>query len=163
MPLLNIPPTLSHFESFLAFSKFESEAKKIIHEKNMPFSSAKLLAEFTPLERRSLLPLLSPLGQNKMKEILEDLKEISKKDDIPAKKIISSKEIREIMASDRLSPLQKADKTRLLLKSKRYPTLSSWKESFDFLVRKLHWPKNIIVKPSPFFEEENFSVNFSRA
>jgi len=161
MPLINIPPTLSHFESFLAFSKFESEVKKIIHEKNMPFSSAKLLAEFTPQERKSLLPLLLPSGQNKMKEILEDLKEISKKDDIPAGKILSSREIMEIMTFERLSLLQKADKIRLLLKRKRFPTLSLWIESFDSLLKKINWPKNIIVKSSPFFEEENFSVNFS--
>lgn len=161
MPLLNIPSTLSHFESFLAFSKFESEVKRIIYEKNMPFSSAKLLSEFAPQERRLLLPLLSPLGQNKMKEVLEDLKEISKKNDIPAKKILSSKEIQDIMDSERLSPLQKADKIRLFLKRVRHPTLSSWSESFDSSLKKLQLPKNIMVKPSPFFEEESFSVNFS--
>ena len=161
MPLLNIPSTLSHYESFLAFSQFEAEVKRIIYEKNMPFSSAKLLAGFAPQERRLLLPLLSPLGQNKVKEILEDLKEISKKNDIPAKKILSSKEIQDIMGSERLSLLQKADKIRLFLKRRRYPTLSSWKESFDSLLKKLQWPKNIMVKPSPFFEEENFSINFA--
>lgn len=161
MPLLNIPSTLSHYESFLAFSQFEPEVKRIIYEKNMPFSSAKLFAGFAPQERRLLLPLLSPLSQNKVKEVLEDLKEISKKNDISAKKILSSKEIQDIMGSERLSLLQKADKIRLFLKRRRYPTLSSWKESFDSLVKKLQWPKNIMVKPSPFFEEENFSINFA--
>ena len=161
LPLLDIPSTLSNLESYLAFSQLESEVKKIIHQKNMPFSSVKLLAGFTPQERKSLLPLLLPSGQNKMKGILEDLKEISRRNDIPAKKVLSSKEILDIMGSEKLSPLQKADKIRLILMKKRYPALSSRKESFDSLLKKLRLPKNIMVKPSPFFEEENFSVNIS--
>lgn len=161
LPLLDIPSTLSNLESYLAFSQLESEVKRIIHQKNMPFSSVKLLAGFTPQERKSLLPLLLPSGQNKMKGILEDLKEISRRNDIPAKKVLSSKEILDIMGSEKLSPLQKADKIRLILMKKRYPALSSRKESFDSLLKKLRLPKNIMVKPSPFFEEEHFSVNFS--
>ena len=161
LPLLDIPSTLSNLESYLAFSQLESEVKRIIHQKNMPFSSVKLFAGFTPQERKSLLPLLLPSGQNKMKGILEDLKEISRRNDIPAKKILSSKEILDIMGSEKLSPLQKTDKIRLILMKKRYPALSSRKESFDSLLKKFRLPKNIMVKPSPFFEEENFSVNFS--
>ncbi len=161
LPLLDIPPTLSHLESYLAFSQFESALKRIIHEKNMPFSSVKLLARFTPQVRKSLVPLLLPSGQNKLKGILEDLKEISRRNEIAPKEILSSKEILDIMESEKLSPLQKADKIRLILKKKRYPALSSQKESFDALLKKLRLPKAIVVKPSPFFEGENFSVNFS--
>jgi len=161
LPLLDIPSTLSNLESYLAFSLIESEVKRIIHEKNMPFSSVKLLAGFTPQERKSLLPLLLPSGQNKLKGILEDLKEISKKNDIPPRKILSSKEILDIRESEKLSPLQKADKIRLILRKKRYPALSSRKENFDSLLKKLRLPKTVVVRPSLFFEEENFSVNFS--
>lgn len=161
MPLLDIPSTLSHFDSFAAFSQFEPEVKKVIHEKNMPFPSVKLLAGFTPRERKFLLPLLAPLGQNKRKEILEDMKEISKKNDVSPEKILSSKEILDILGAERTSPLQKADKIRFLLRKKRYPTLSAWNDSFDSLLRKLEWPKEIMIKPSQFFEGENFSITFS--
>ena len=161
LPLLDIPSTLSHLESYLAFSKIESGVKSIIHQKNMPFSSVKILAGFTAQERKSLLPLLLSSGQNRMKEILEDLKEISRRNDTAPKKILSTKDILDIMESEKLSPLQKADKIRLFLKRKRYPALSSRKESFDSLLKKLRLPKTVAVKPSPFFEDENFSVNFS--
>ena len=161
LPLLDIPSTLPNLESFLAFSRIEPEVKRIIHQKNMPFSSVKLLAGFTPQERKSLLPVLLPAGQNKLKGILEDLKEISRRNDIAPKKILSSKEILDIMGSEKLSPLQKTDKIHLILRKKRYPALSSRRESFDSLLNKLRLPKTIAVKPSPFFEEENFLVNFS--
>ena len=161
LPLLDIPSTLSNLESFLAFSRIEPEVKKAIHQKNMPFSSVKLLVGFTAQERKLLLPLLLPAGQNKLKGILEDLKEISRRNDIPPKKILSSKEILDIMGSEKLSPLQKTDKVRLILRKKRYPALSLREESFDSLLKKLQLPKSVKVKPSQFFEEDNFTVNFS--
>jgi ParB family chromosome partitioning protein len=161
LPLLDIPSTLSNLESFLAFSRVEPEVKRVIHEKNMPFSSVKLLAGFTAQERKLLLPLLLPAGQNKLKGILEDLKEISRRNDTAAKKILSSKEIMDIVRSEKLSPLQKTDKVCLILRKKRYPALSSRNESFDSLLKKLRLPETVLVKPSPFFEEEHFTVNFS--
>jgi ParB family chromosome partitioning protein len=161
LPLLDIPSTLSNLESFLAFSRIEPEVKRVIHQKNMPFSSVKLIVGFTSQERKLLLPLLLPSGQNKLKEILEDLKEISRRNDIAAKKILSSKEILDIRGSEKLSPVQKADKIRLILRKKRYPALSLREESFNSLLNKLKLPKAVMVKPSPFFEEESFSLNFS--
>lgn len=161
LPLLDIPPTLSHLDSYLAFSQFEPELKKFIHEKNLPFSLAELFSEFSTPERKRLLPLVSPLSQNKMTEFLESLKEVSRRDERPVLKILSSKEVNDILGSPRLSSLQKADKIRLFLRKKRYPTLSSWTESFDSLRKKMRWPKEIGLSPTPFFEEKKLSVAFN--
>lgn len=161
LPLLEIPQTLSHLDAYLAFSQFERELKKAVREKNMSFSTLKLLAGFTPQEQRLLLPLLLPLGQNKQKEILEDLLEVSKRRNISVRNILLSEEIKTIQSSETLTPLQKANKVRILLREKRYPVYSSWKDSFDSLLQKMKWPKEITVNPSPFFEEDNFTVIFS--
>ncbi len=161
MPLFDIPQTLSHLDSYLAFSGFEPEVKRAAHEKNMTFTALKLLTEFEAEEQRLLLPLLLPLGQNKRKEILEDLIEISKRNDIPAKNLILSEEIQAIQDTDALTPLQKADKIRLLLRKQRYPAFSSWKDSFDSLLKRMRWPEEVSVDPSPFFEDENFTVTFT--
>ncbi|UCC39939.1 MAG: ParB N-terminal domain-containing protein [Candidatus Aminicenantes bacterium] len=161
LPLLNIPSTLSHLDMFLSFSRFKPELKRMIAEKNMPFSSVQLLSEFKPGARKLLLPLLLPIGQNKQRELLDDLLNISRKSDIPAEKLLVSKELQDTLKSDSLSPLQKSDKIRLLLKRKRYPSISSMRDSFNSLLRIMGWPKEISVKPSPFFEGEDVSVSFS--
>ncbi len=161
LPLLDIPQTLSYLDSYLAFSEFESEVKNAAHEKNMTFPVLKLFSEFTHEEQRLLLPYLLPLGQNKRKEILEDLIEVSKRNDIPLKNLILSEEIQAIQGNDALSPLQKADNIRLLLRKQRYPVFSSWRDSFDSLLRRMRWPEGISVEPSPFFEDENFIVTFT--
>ena len=161
LPLLNIPPTLPYLDSYLAFSHFEPELKKFIHEKNLPFSLARLFIEFSSPERKRLLPLVSHFSQSKMIEFLEYLKEISRRDELPVRKILASKEIKNIIGSRRLSSLQKADMIRLVLRKKRYPHLSSWEEFFGSLRKKMRWPKEIAINPSPFFEEKRLSVTFN--
>jgi len=161
LPLLDIPQTLSHLDSYLAFSGFEPEVKRVAHEKSMTFPALKLLAEFEAEEQRILLPFLLPLGQNKRKEILEDLIEISRRNDISVKNLILSEKIQAIQDTDALTPLQKAEKIRLLLRKQRYPAFSSWKDSFDSLLKRMRWPEEVSVGPSPFFEDENFTVTFT--
>lgn len=161
LPLLDIAPTAFSYEKYLALARFEPELKEVIDKKNIPFSVLQILSEFKLQARRLVLPLLTALGQNKQKEILEDLQEVSLREQIAAEEILKTPEILEIQNSEKLSPLQKADKVRSLLRKRRYPSFSSWKESFDSSLRKMRWPKEIALKHSPFFEDENISVSFS--
>ena len=163
LPLLDIPQSLSHLDAYMAFSQFDTEVKRAITEKNMSFSSVKILAEFTSQEQNLLLSLLMPLGQNKRKEILEDLLEISKRNDISVKDLLLSDEVKAIQNTETLTLLQIADKIRFLFKKKRYPAFLAWKNSFDSVLKKMKWPEEIMLSPSPFFEEENFTVTFSFA
>jgi len=161
MPLLDIPATLPNLDKYLAFSQLEPEVKKAVHEKNMSFSSVKPLVEFSSRERKQLLPLLLPLGQNKRRELLEDILEVSRKSDTAVHKILLSPEIKAVQESETLTPLQKADSIRLLSRKKRYPAFSSMQDSFESLLRKIDWPEEIAISPSPFFEEEDFTVRFT--
>jgi len=161
MPLLDIPATLASLDTYLAFSQFEPELKKAVHERNMSFPSVKPLIEFSSRQRKQLLPLLLPLGQNKRRELLEDILEVSRKNDTPVHKILLSPEIQAVRESETLTSLQKADSIRLLLRKKRYPALSSMQDSFESLLRKIDWPEEIMISPSPFFEEEDFTVRLT--
>ena len=58
LPLLDIPQTLSHLDTYLLFCQLEPEMKRAAREMNMSFSSLKLLAGFSPKEQKLLLPLL---------------------------------------------------------------------------------------------------------
>jgi ParB family chromosome partitioning protein len=158
LPLLGIPRTLSHLDSFLEISRYESEVKKVIHEKDMPFSSAKLLSELTSRERKQLLPMITPLGKSKQKELLEHLLEITLKNDVSPLKVLNSREILRIQGSERLSSLQKADRIRFLLRKMRYPTFSAWKDAFDSWKKDIDWPEETSVEPSAFFEDEYLSL-----
>jgi len=161
LPLLEIPAGAFHHDMLLGVAQFEPELKAAIHEKNIPFSSLQLLSEFKPEARKIVFPLLIPLSQNKQKEILEDLLEISLRENISVVEILNSDEIRNNLESKKMSLLQKADKVRVSLRKQRFPNLSSWEESFDSSLKKMRWPKEIGVKHTPFFEDENISVTFN--
>lgn len=160
LSVLDIPRTFYHLDIFLAFSQFEPGLKKIILEKGMPFTSLEILASFTPAERKIIIPLIVPLGQNKQKEVLENLREISVREDLSVREILNSKEILKVLDSETRPPVQKADKIRLILNRKRYPHLSSQEKSFDSSLKRLRWPQDIAVHHSPFFEDENITVQF---
>jgi len=160
-PLLNIPLTTSHFDLCLALSQFEPELKKFIDEKDLPFSSVQMLSQFSPHGRRLVFPILLPLSQNKQKEILGDLLEISRKNELTVEEILMTPQIQEILGSPKFSSLQKSEKVRLSLKKKRYPSLSAWRESFDFSLKEIHWPREIAVKPTPYFEDDKLFLTFN--
>jgi len=161
LPLFNIPSTRRHMELYLSVSLLDKGIKKFIFEKNMPLASVSLFTEFTSRESKILVPVILPLGQNKQKEILEDILEISRKTNTPLKELINSGEASEILHAEKLSSLQKAEGLRLLFKRIRYPLLSARRDQFLVSLKNIKWPKDISINPYPFFEENKMEVNFS--
>jgi ParB family chromosome partitioning protein len=160
LPLLSLPATGEHLDILLALSGAAATVKEFVQEKNMALPLVQSLLRFACLEQKLLLPLLRPLGQNKQREILEDLWEMSRRDGVSLRKILGGAGARQILGSPKLSPRQKAEKIRLCLRRKRYPRLSSWQDTFDSVVRRIRWPKEIAIQPSPYFEGEDISVSF---
>jgi hypothetical protein len=66
-----------------------------------------------------------------------------------------------MLHNDKLSALQRADKIRSLLRTKRYPTISSWKKSFDAAIKKAELSKDVTFDSNSFFEDGEFGVTFS--
>ncbi len=161
LSLLAIPQTMNHLDTYLRIVSLEPETKEFVHEKGVGFPVLKLLVFYSEEERRILLPLLRPLGQNKQQDLLRNLLEISKRDGIPARDVLGAEDIQEISAKENLSPLQIAEQIRNLVLRKRYPTLFAWKDAFETQKKALGWPVDIRIEPSPNFEDEEFTVHFS--
>lgn len=161
LPLLKIPATLSYLDLYMKISRLDARWKRVIYEKKMSLSSLEVLLEFDADEREHLLSLIFPLGQNKQRQILEDLIHISKKKAVSPGDILNSNKVRSIVQSEKLSPLQKAEEVRSLLKKERYPYLSAMKESFDTSMKKAHLSKEVIVDSGSFFEDGEFTISFN--
>lgn len=161
MSLLEIPQTLDHLDIYLRIVALDLETKEVIHSKNMVFPVVLLLTEYSEEERRLFLSFLHPLGQNKQRELLQNLLEISKRDHIPVQNILSGADIQKTAANPKLSPLQKAEEIRNQIQRKRYPTLSTWKDALKSRKKDLEWPDDVKIEPSPFFEGEEFKVHFT--
>ncbi|UCE42942.1 MAG: ParB N-terminal domain-containing protein [Candidatus Aminicenantes bacterium] len=160
-PLLGIPVNLSYFDIYLRIAQLDPVWKKIIFKKKFPLSSIQLLTDFTREDRKLLLPFVLSLNVNKMKQFCEDLFELSKKTGDSPKILLSAPEILSVSQSENLSSLQKAERVRSLMRTKRYPTLSSWKKSFDTSLKKARLSKDVAFDSASFFEDGEFSVTFS--
>jgi hypothetical protein len=152
---------LVHLDAYLAIAEFDSETKEFIQDKKASYPVIQQLMELNREERAALLPHLRHLGQNKQKEFLEFLCETSKRDSISVLKILESDTIANVIRSTNLSPIQKADKIRLLLRKGRYPSFSAQKEVFGAVLKKIEWPEKIALDHSAFFEGEDLSVRFT--
>jgi hypothetical protein len=119
------------------------------------------LIQFSPKERKIVFPMLVFLNQNKQKELLELTKEISLKTKLTVQEIFNSEDIEEVMLSENLSSIQIADTVRLLLKKKRFPLLSAREKSFKSAKKKLGWPKDIDLSPTPYYEDNKAHIKFS--
>ena len=161
LPLLGIPATLSYLDLYVQISRLELRWKQVIYDKKMSLPCVALLTKFDAAERDLLLPLILPVGQNKQRQILEDLIQLSKKEEKSPQDILNSKRIRSILQSEKLSPPQKAEQVRRFLSKESYPFLSALKESFDASLKKARLTKEVKVESSSFFEDGEFSVSFN--
>jgi ParB family chromosome partitioning protein len=160
LPLLQVPPTAFSLDSFLSISQLGPLAKEAIAGKNLPFPVARMLVEFQAEDLERIIPLLVPLGQNKQKEVLEDLLEISRRKNMTPRNILKTPSIRAVLQSSKWPSVQKSERLRRALRKERFPHLSAWEESFQSNLRELGWPKSISLAPSPFFETDDMEASF---
>jgi ParB-like chromosome segregation protein Spo0J len=160
MPSLLLPATTSHLRRLLDLVRARGDVKKYAHEKDIPIGVLESLLRFGDADRSRILPVLRPLGQNKQKEVLDDLWEISRRDRVSVRRVLGGRQIGETLRSAKLSPLQKADRVRRILRSLRYPALSSRQASFDMILRKMGRPREIVIQPSPYFDDDRVGVSF---
>jgi ParB/RepB/Spo0J family partition protein len=160
LPWLGLPATAAHLRWMLTLAGADKPVLEAISEKPLPPAAVRALLRFSPADRRRLLPLLRPLGQNKQRQVLEDLWEIGRRDELSVRNLFRRKEFQRILGSSRLSMLQKAERIRQRLRKNRHPGLIAREESFRSTLGKMRWPREITVQPSPFFEEDIVSVSF---
>lgn len=160
MPSLLLPATTSHLRRLLDLARARVDVKKYAHEKDIRIGVLESLLRFGDADRSRILPVLRPLGQNKQKEVLDDLWEISRRDRVSVRRILEDGVIGETLRSEKLPPVQKADRIRRLLRGLRYPALSSRQAAFEGALQKMGCPRQIVIQPSPYFDDEYVSVSF---
>jgi hypothetical protein len=160
MPMIDIPPTKLYLDGYRAIGRFPPGVKRLILDRKLPFSVTQLLAGFGRSDLEAIVPLLLPLGQNKQKEILEDLRGLCLGKNRSVRGILRREDIRRILRSDAWPVLQKSERIRRILKKMRNPHLADWEEDFAAVLKKMSWPKNIAIAPAPYFECDEMTVNF---
>jgi hypothetical protein len=140
----------------------EDEIKTYVLREEVSRSNIRKLSTLSPDNRRSVLSLISPLklGENRLRETLTLLEEISRRNQCEGKDIAQRPEIQEILSQKELTPSQKAERIKKVLTDLRYPRLNQMEKAFEKKRKELNLPSNISFYHPPFFEGKRLKIEF---
>jgi len=138
---------------------FPPDLQKNLDAGEISYGSCLVVRFLEKNDRAALCGFLKTLrpGANRMKEIAENLLEISKRDGIPVKSILEKKEIREIILS-KAGRKQKTEQVRKFIKHLRYPLLTKKEQEINSKIFSLKLPKNVKLKYPENFEGDHLCL-----
>jgi len=162
LPLFSLEPNEKILNTYLSLAQMEDETKTYILKEEVSRSNIRKLANMTPDDRVVILSLISflKLGENRLREILTFLEEISRKNQWTTKEIVQRDDIQVILSQKELTPSQKTERVKKVLMKLRYPKLHRLEEGFEKKRKDLNLPSNISLHHQPFFEGRGLRVEF---
>ncbi len=162
LPLFSLEPNEKILNTYLSLARMEDETKTYILREEVSRSNIRKLANMTPDDRVAVLSLISPLklGENRLREILTLIEEISRKNQWTAKEIVQRDDIQVTLSQKELTPSQKTERVKKALMDLRYPRMHQLEEEFVRKRRDLHLSSNVSLHHQPFFEGKGLRVEF---
>ena len=161
MSMLGLQSSLKIMVKVSQLAQLRAEIKRYIVEEGVSLENAIRLLEFSPEDQAEIARLVSKLklGENKLKEVLTFLREISLRDGIGVREIVRG-EIGRVASDMALSKVQKAHRVRRGLREMRYPQLTQLEEDFREKLKGLGLSPGISLQPPPYFEGDTFRLEF---
>ncbi len=162
LPLFSLEPHEKILKTYLSLARMENEVKSYILEEEVSRSNIRILSHFNSEDRMALLPLFSSLklGENRLREMLTLLEEISQRDQIRVKDIVHRPEIQAILSQKELTPSQKTELVKKVLIDFRYPKMRQMEKGFEKKRRDLNLPPHLSLHHQPFFEGGGLRIEF---
>jgi len=162
LPLFNLEVDEKILNTYLSLIQMEEEIKIYILKEGVSRTNIRRISNLSPKDRIALLSLISPLklGENRLREILTFLEEITKRDRLTILEILKRPEIQAVLSHQELTPPQKADRMKKALMGLRYPRMRNMEEKFEKKRKELSLPSNLSLNHLPFFEGKGLKVEF---
>lgn len=158
MPLLKLPPKREVMEVYLNIDRLQENIKKTAHQKNWPFGMLEIMTGLTDKEIQALYPFVKRLSLNKQKQLIENIFELSRKQETSVQNILGSGDFLKTQQDENLNSIQKSEKIHMLSKKLRNPTLNTWREAFEKVSKNLDLPEEMSLIPSKFFEGDTITI-----
>jgi ParB family chromosome partitioning protein len=162
LPLFSLEPHEKILKTYLSLAQMEDEVKRYVLNEEVSRSNIRKLSALSPEDRMGLLSFLSSLklGENRLREVLTLLEEISLRDRIKVKDIVHRPKIRSILSQEELTPSQRTECVKKFLLDLRYPRLQKMEEKFERRRRDLDFPSRVSLYHSPYFEGKGLRIEF---
>ena len=162
LPPLDLEPNEKILNTYLSLARMEDEMKQYVLREEVSRFNIRRVSALSSDDRRAFLFLASPLklGENRLREILTLLEEISRRNRWRARDIVAQPEIQAILSQEELTPSQKTDRVKKVLMHLRYPKMHRLEEEFEKKRRDLNLPSRVLLHHPPFFEGKGLKVEF---
>ncbi len=132
LPFFSLEPNEKILNTYLSLARMEDEIKTYVLKEEVSRSNIRKLSALTSDDRMAVLSLVSllKLGENRLRETLTLLEEISRRNQCEGKDIIGRPEIQAVLSQKELTPSQKTERIKKVLTDLRYPKLSQLEKAF---------------------------------
>ena len=162
LPLFSLEPNEKILNTYLSLAQMGDEIKTYVLKEEVSRSNIRRLSTLTPDNRMAILSLICPLksGENRLREVLTLLEEVSRRNQCKEKDIVQRSEIQMILSQKELTPSQKTERMKKVLTDLRYPKLNQMEKTFEKKRKGLNLPSNILLHHPPFFEGKGLKIEF---
>ena len=162
LPLFLLEPNEKILNTFLSLAQMEEETKAYVLKEEVSRSNIRKFAALNPGDRIAILSLISSLklGENRLREILTLLEEISRRNQNRVREIVQRPEIQAVLSQKELTPSQKTERVKKILVDLRYPKMHQLEEEFEKKKKGLNLPSSVTLHHQPFFEGRGLRVQF---
>lgn len=160
LPLLALQPHMSMLKQVRDLLALERGVREYLVQEDLSLTAAARLLDLGREGQKAILPLLLALrpGENRVKEIISFLREISLRDGVPVSSILTREDIGELLADAQTPRPQRLEQLRRIVKQVRFPLLTAMEERFAAYKQSITLPPQISFQPPPFFEGEEFRM-----
>lgn len=158
LPLMGLQPHKGLWVKLKALLHLPEGLQTYLVQHGLSLSASLELLSFEPEELEALEEMLRSLrpGENKFKEVLRHLRDVSRQEGISAACLLE--QAREIWEDKQRPRLERLEGLRRWLRQRRYPRLWSLEEEFRKFKASLQLPPEVAFHHPPFFEGEEFRM-----
>jgi ParB family chromosome partitioning protein len=162
LPSFSLEPHEKILNTYLSLARMENEIKTYVLKEEVSRSNIRRLSVFVPDDRMAILSMIAPLklGENRLREILTFLEEISRSMKGTVREVVQRSEIQAVLFQKELTLSQKTERIKKVLKDLRYPKMHQMEEKFEQKKKDLNLPSNLSLRHQPFFEGRGLKVEF---
>jgi hypothetical protein len=160
LPLFSLQPHMNVLKQVSDLLALERGLNEYLVREGLSLSAAAHLLHLDKEGQEAILPLLTALrpGENRVKEIISFLREISLRDGVPIPSLLSRGDIVEVLGDLETPRPQRLEQLRRIIKQMRFPLLTAMEERFAAYKQSISLPPQISFLPPPFFEGEVFKM-----
>ena len=162
LPYLGLPSSRAHLERLIQVSGLEPPFQELCAQGRLALTAAASLSQWPGADRAAALSFVAglPFSQSKQEQFLEDVELLARRLNTSPGEILSRKQLRQPLDDPALTPLERAEAVRRLLKGWVNPRLHAALTAFEQALGRLGLKGHprVRLQPPPAFEGPDFHL-----